>query len=142
MTEYAKPIHPGEMLKEEFLEPLNMSAHALSVKTGLPASRISEIIRGRRGITADTALRLAQEFGNSAEFWMNLQVHYDLSIARQAADGVVWSETTPHSAAFVMERPLTELKSLTAKALNSATPRINSSNKSSPSKKRSGTKRT
>jgi len=106
-----KPIHPGEMLKEEFLAPLNMSANALAAKTGLAASRISEIIRGRRGISADTAIRLSEEFGNSAEFWMNLQSRYDLSIARQAAEGVVWPDDAYVPTAHIMGKPLNKMKS-------------------------------
>ena len=74
--------HPGEMLREEFLNPLGISQNALAMKIHVPATRIGEIIHGRRGMTSDTALRLARFFGNSAEFWMNLQMHYDLSKAK------------------------------------------------------------
>ena len=74
--------HPGEMLREEFLLPLGLSQHALAMRLRVPATRIAEIIHGRRAITADTALRLARFFGNSPEFWLNLQVQYDLSLAR------------------------------------------------------------
>lgn len=70
------------MLREEFLNPLGISQNALAMKIHVPATRIGEIIHGRRGMTADTALRLARFFGNSAEFWMNLQMHYDLSKAK------------------------------------------------------------
>ncbi len=76
------PIHPGEILKDEFLEPLGITSHKLAVETGLAATRLSEIIRGRRGITAETALKLSAYFKNTPEFWMNLQSHYDLEIAR------------------------------------------------------------
>lgn len=71
--------HPGEMLNEEFLKPLGLSQNALAMKIHVPATRIGDIIHGRRAITTDTALRLARFFGNSPEFWMNLQQMYDLS---------------------------------------------------------------
>lgn len=68
----------GEILSEEFLSPLNISAYRLSKDTGMPATRISQIIKGKRRITADTALRLSRYFGNSADFWMGIQDEYDL----------------------------------------------------------------
>lgn len=71
-------IHPGEILSEDFLKPMGISAYRLSKGTNIDQTRISEIIRGKRSITADTALRLARFFGNSPEFWLNLQAHYDL----------------------------------------------------------------
>ncbi len=71
-------IHPGEILQEEFLTPFKISAYKLAKETHMPATRISEILRKRRRITADTALRLAKFFGNSAEFWMGIQIEYDL----------------------------------------------------------------
>ena len=74
--------HPGEMLNEEFLKPFGLSQNALAMKIRVPATRIGDIVHGRRGITPDTALRLARFFGNSPEFWMNLQQMYDLSKAR------------------------------------------------------------
>ncbi len=76
------PIHPGEMLREEFLVPMGLSANALAIAIGVPATRIGEIVNERRGITADTALRLGRYFHMSAEFWMNLQSRYDLESAR------------------------------------------------------------
>ena len=76
-------VTPGEILQEEFLKPLNLSARALAREIQVPANRITEIIKGERGITADTALRLAKRFGGAAEFWMNLQVAHDLEIARR-----------------------------------------------------------
>ncbi|MDO4775820.1 MAG: HigA family addiction module antitoxin [Cardiobacteriaceae bacterium] len=72
------PIHPGEILREDFLAPLGMSAHALAIALHVPATRINDIVRERRGITADTALRLARYFGGDAQSWMNLQSAYDL----------------------------------------------------------------
>jgi addiction module HigA family antidote len=74
--------HPGEMLREEFLIPLGLSQNALALKIRVPATRISEIVKGKRAITPDTALRLARFFGNSPEFWLNLQQIHDLSKAR------------------------------------------------------------
>jgi addiction module HigA family antidote len=81
-----RPIHPGEILREEFLVPLKLSANALAIALGVPAPRINDVARERRGITADTALRLARYFGTSAEFWMGLQADYDLRIAETAAN--------------------------------------------------------
>ena len=71
-------IHPGEVLKEEFLIPLNISAYRLSKDLGIPQTRISEILKGNRRITADTALRLSHYFGNTAKFWLGLQDDYDI----------------------------------------------------------------
>lgn len=81
-TEFA-PVTPGEMLKEEFLKGYGLSQNQLSKAIGISPNRITEIVNNRRRITADTALRLSLYFGNSPEFWMNLQAHYDLKIARQ-----------------------------------------------------------
>jgi addiction module HigA family antidote len=77
-----RPIHPGEILREEFLIPLGMSAHALAMALRVPAPRINDIVRERRAVTADTALRLARFFGNSVEFWTGLQADYDTARAR------------------------------------------------------------
>ena len=78
------PVHPGEMLREEFLVPLGLSANALALALGVPATRIGEIVNERRGITGDTALRLGEYFRVGPEFWMNLQVRYELELARDA----------------------------------------------------------
>ena len=80
-----RAIHPGEILREEFLVPLNLSANALAIALGVPAPRINDVVRERRGISADPALRLARYFGTSAEFWMGLQGDYDLRIAEGLA---------------------------------------------------------
>jgi antitoxin HigA-1 len=77
------PITPGEMLKEEFLDAYGLSQNQLARAVGISPNRIAEIVNNRRRITADTALRLSLYFGNSAEFWMNLQTHYDLKRARR-----------------------------------------------------------
>ena len=82
------PVHPGEILSEEFLVPMGLSAAALARKIDVPANRISEICAGRRAVTGDTALRLAAAFGTSAEFWMNLQKAWELAAARRAATEV------------------------------------------------------
>ena len=74
--------HPGEMLREEFLVPLGITANALALRIRVPATRVGEILHGRRAVTPDTALRLARFFGNSPEFWLNLQQMHDLSKAR------------------------------------------------------------
>lgn len=71
-------IHPGEVLKEEFMVPLNITAYRLSKDLGIPQTRVSEILKGRRRVTADTALRLSKYFGNSAKFWLGLQDDYDI----------------------------------------------------------------
>ena len=76
-------IIPGEILLEEFLKPLKISAYRLSKDTGMPATRVSEILKGKRRITADTALRLSRYFGNSADFWMGIQNEFDLREERQ-----------------------------------------------------------
>ena len=77
-TKKIAPIHPGEILMEEFLKPLGISQYRLAKDTSVPPRRINEIIHGERAISADTALRLGHYFGNSAQFWINLQSHFDL----------------------------------------------------------------
>ena len=76
-------VHPGEMLREEFMKPLGISINGLALELHVPVTRISEIVNERRGITADTALRLARHFGTSADFWMNIQKDYELILTRQ-----------------------------------------------------------
>ena len=76
------PIHPGEILLEEFLNPLEVSQYRLAKDTSVPARRINEIVHGTRRITADTALRLGRFFGTSAQFWLNLQTHFDLEVQK------------------------------------------------------------
>lgn len=84
-----RPIHPGEVLREEFLAPLNMSANALSRALRVPAPRINDIVRERRGVSADTAMRLARYFGGDARSWLNLQTAYDLRVAElESADRI------------------------------------------------------
>lgn len=83
------PIHPGEILREEFMKPLNLSANALAQRLGVTTARVNEIANERRGITADTVLRLARCFSTTPEFWMNLQQRYELEVARRAVGTVV-----------------------------------------------------
>ena len=78
----AQPIHPGEILLEEYLKPLGISQYRLAKETSVPPRRINEIVHGKRSITADTALRLARYFGTSERFWLNLQTHYDLEVEK------------------------------------------------------------
>ncbi len=78
------PVHPGEILIEEFIEPLGVTQHKVAVAIGVPPRRINEIAHGRRRITADTALRLGKYFGVSADFWLNLQMRYDLEVESDA----------------------------------------------------------
>ncbi|MGA7297804.1 MAG: HigA family addiction module antitoxin [Rhodanobacteraceae bacterium] len=80
-----RPIHPGEVLREDFLKELGMSANALAKALSVPAPRIYDIVRERRGVTADTALRLARYFDSSPQFWLNLQAAYDLRLAEMAS---------------------------------------------------------
>lgn len=89
------PIHPGEMLREEFMVPLSLSANALAIALRVPTTRIAEIVNERRGITADTALRLGRYFSMSAEFWMNCQKRYELESARDAAEAVINESVIP-----------------------------------------------
>lgn len=84
VSEQLPNLHPGVILSEEFLKPLNITPYRLSKEIGVSQTRISAVLAGKRAITADTALRLADYFGNSAEFWMNLQTRYDIRLARSA----------------------------------------------------------
>ena len=89
-------IHPGEILKEEFMQPLSLTAYRLAKDLHVPAPRVNDIVRGKRAITADTAIRLGIYFGLPAQFWMNLQTDYDLRLA-SAASGI--GNVTPRKAA-------------------------------------------
>ncbi len=81
-TPTMEPIHPGEVLMLEYLEPLGVAQHRVAVAIGVPPRRINEIVHGKRGITADTALRLARYFGTSERFWLNLQSRYEIEVER------------------------------------------------------------
>ncbi len=93
-----RPIHPGEVLREEFLLPMNLTAQALAMALRLPAPRINDVVRERRGMSADTALRLARYFGTSAEFWLGLQADFDLRTAQKAAGSDIEREVAPMAA--------------------------------------------
>lgn len=90
-----RAIHPGEILREEFLKPLNMSAHALAMALHVPATRINDIALERRIISPDTALRLARYFGNTPDFWMELQVSYDLKKTQERLQKQIEHEVSP-----------------------------------------------
>jgi len=85
-TDRIEPVHPGEILMEDFIEGFDITQNKLAVSIGVSPRRINEIVHGKRGITADTAIRLARYFGTSAEFWMNLQAHYELRTQVQALE--------------------------------------------------------
>jgi addiction module HigA family antidote len=89
------PIHPGEFLREDFLVPLGLSANALALALRVPVTRISEIVRERRGITAETALRLARYFGTTPDFWMKMQMSYDLALAQHESMARIEVEIFP-----------------------------------------------
>jgi addiction module HigA family antidote len=90
------PIHPGEILLEDFLKPMQMSQYYLAQSISVPPRRINEIVHGKRGITADTALRLGRFFRMEAQFWMNLQTRYDLEMAREALADRLTDEVQMH----------------------------------------------
>jgi addiction module HigA family antidote len=92
------PIHPGEILRDDFLEPMKISVYTLARLIKVPRSRVNDIVLGRRGITADTALRLARYFGTSPEFWINLQARHDLEIAGRALRRKIEREVSPRAA--------------------------------------------
>ncbi len=93
------PMHPGRVLELEFLEPLEKTPYALAKGIGVDPPRIYDIVRGKRAITADTALRLARYFGTSAEFWLNLQNHYDLEVEEARSGEDIEREVRPHAIA-------------------------------------------
>jgi addiction module HigA family antidote len=90
-----RPVHPGEILREDYLEELGMSANALAKALHVPAPRVNDIVRERRGVTADTALRLARYFGSTPQFWLNLQSAYELRVAEIAAGARIRREVPP-----------------------------------------------
>jgi len=92
------PVHPGEILLKEFLEPMGLSQYRLAKDVSVPPRRINEIVQGKRAITADTALRLARFFGTEPEFWMNLQTHYDIEVVAEAIGGRLKAEVKPRAA--------------------------------------------
>jgi addiction module HigA family antidote len=98
MSEKFAPVHPGEILLEEFLKPMGLSQYALAKDINVPARRINEIVHGDRSISADTALRLSRFFGMSENFWMNLQARYDLEIQKDQLDGRLEREVRVYAA--------------------------------------------
>lgn len=96
--EKLKPVHPGEVLLEEFLKPMGLSQNQLALSIGVSPRRINEIVLGKRSITADTALRLARYFGVSPQFWLGLQMDYDLDITEEAMAERLKQEVRPYAA--------------------------------------------
>jgi addiction module HigA family antidote len=94
-----RPIHPGDILPEEFLKPMGISQYRLAKDTNVPARRINEIVHGRRSISPDTALRLSRYFGLSERFWLNLQSRYDLEIEKDRLNGRLEKEVAVHASA-------------------------------------------
>ena len=94
-TNKMRPIHPGEILREEYLVPLGLTPHALAMELHVPAPRINDVVREKRGVTVDTALRLSRYFNTTAQFWMNLQSSYDLKIAERDVGEKIEKEIHP-----------------------------------------------
>ena len=92
------PVHPGRFLRDEFLEPLDLSVHALAKALGVPRPRLNEVVRGRRSLGTDAALRLARYFGTSPEFWISLQARYDLDVAERALRRTIDRQVEPRAA--------------------------------------------
>lgn len=94
-----KPVHPGEILWHDFMEPMGVTKYRLAKDTGMPADRVGRLVRGTRAFTADTALRLARYFGTTPDFWMNLQARFDLETARDELGREIERRVTPRPAA-------------------------------------------
>ena len=92
------PVHPGEIIRDDFLKPMGLSAYELANAIKVPRSRANDIVRGRRAVTTDTALRLARYFGTTAEFWINLQTRYDLDVADRDLRKRIEKEIAPRAA--------------------------------------------
>lgn len=99
MTDKLSPVHPGEVLLEEFIKPMGLSQNRLAIDIGVDARRINEIVLGKRAVTADTALRLSRFFGNSPQFWMGLQSQYDLDITQDQLGKRLDHEVRPYALA-------------------------------------------
>ena len=104
MPKKLKPVHPGEILREEFLKPLRLSMNRLALDLRVPVTRIADIVNERRGITADTALRLARYFQNAPAFWMNLQTRYDLQVAEDHLALKIARDVHPLEPASTLDR--------------------------------------
>jgi addiction module HigA family antidote len=98
MPKRMKPVHPGEVLLEEFLKPMEISQYRLAKDIGLQPTRINQVVKGKAGVSTDMALRLGRYFRMSAQFWMNLQAHYELETARDRLAGRLKKEVTPRAA--------------------------------------------
>ncbi len=109
MSQTLVPVHPGEVLREEFLRPLGITQYRLAKETNVPARRINEIVKEQRAVTADTALRLAKFFGTSEMFWLNLQARYDLDVQRQKL-----------GRGLASVRPLSQVRKTTPRVIRSA----------------------
>lgn len=105
MAKRLRPVHPGEILREEFMKPLGLSMHRLALDLRVPATRIAEIVHERRGVTPDSALRLARYFKTTPEFWMNLQATYDLEVVRDKELAKIERDVRPMPAAVAAHRP-------------------------------------
>jgi len=103
MAKKLKPVHPGEILQEEFMKPLGLSMNKMALDLRVPVTRIADIVNERRGITADTALRFARYFKNSPTFWMNLQTRYDLEVAADKIAAKVLRDVQPLQAIHATE---------------------------------------
>jgi len=103
MAKKLKPVHPGEILREEFLKPLHLSMNKLALDLRVPVTRVADIVNERRGITADTALRLARYFRNAPAFWMNLQTRYDLEVAQDEIAAKVARDVHPLETASTID---------------------------------------
>lgn len=112
-TKKLPPIHPGEILREEFLKPMGLSQYRLAKGLAVPPRRINEIVHGKRAITADTAMRLARYFGTAPQFWMNLQGRYDLDVAEDRNADRIMKEVHPYAAGgrppLSMQKTLSQL---------------------------------
>ena len=98
-TKIMPPIHAGETLLEDFLKPLGLTASRLAIELMVPVTRMNDIVRGRRAVTSDPALRLARYFGTTPQFWMNLQANYELELAQDARGSEIAQRIRPHQAA-------------------------------------------
>ena len=98
MRRKMKPIHPGEVLREEFLKPMGITQYRLALDISVQATRINQIVRGKMGVSADTALRLGRYFQVSPQFWLNLQARYDLEVAMDRINGRLEKEVAVHAA--------------------------------------------
>jgi len=98
MSRDMPPVHPGEILLEDFLKPMGLTQYRLAKSLGVSQRRVGEILTGKRAITADTALRLARFFGTDAQSWMNLQAHYELEMARDSSEEMIIRKVQPYAA--------------------------------------------